>query len=129
MHKLAHHPFLAVVGASGSGKSSLVAAGIIPALKARGQHDTWEILRVTPGGIFDDPFLALAARLEQKFEEQGERDHTIADTLRARGDLSTYLDKLRGNDPHRHVLLFIDQFEELFTRTKPDHHHPFLSML
>ncbi|MCA9465798.1 MAG: hypothetical protein KC643_10195, partial [Nitrospira sp.] len=129
VHKLAHHPFLAVVGASESGKSSLVAAGIIPALKARGQHDTWEILRVTPGGIFDDPFLALAARLEQKFEEQGERDHTIADTLRARGDLFTYLDKLRGNDPHRHVLLFIDQFEELFTRTKTDHHHPFLSML
>ncbi|MBA3967843.1 MAG: SUMF1/EgtB/PvdO family nonheme iron enzyme, partial [Nitrospirales bacterium] len=62
-------------------------------------------------------------------EQQGERDSTIADTLRVRGDLSSSIDRLLGGDQNRRLLLFIDQFEELFTRTKPEHHHPFLSML
>jgi formylglycine-generating enzyme required for sulfatase activity len=129
LQKLSGHPFLAVVGASGSGKPSLVAAGVLPRLGDIPPRTAWDSLRCTPAGIFDDPFLALAARLEFKLEQHGERDSTIADTLRRRGDLSPYMNRLRGGDSSRPFLLFIDQFEELFTRTKPEHHHPFLSML
>ena len=42
---------IAVVGASGSGKSSLVLAGVIPRLPAG-----WVPVRFTPGGLGDDPF-------------------------------------------------------------------------
>ncbi|MFE6967591.1 BTAD domain-containing putative transcriptional regulator [Agromyces sp. NPDC057679] len=38
LDRLAASPFLAVSGASGSGKSSLLLAGIVPALRARGEH-------------------------------------------------------------------------------------------
>ena len=60
--------FIAVVGASGSGKSSLVAAGLLPRLAANaipGSRD-WVALRLTPGGQStdekpgDNPFAALA---------------------------------------------------------------------
>lgn len=36
--RLEGSPFLAISGASGSGKSSLLLAGIVPALRARGEH-------------------------------------------------------------------------------------------
>lgn len=38
LNRLAVSPFLAISGASGSGKSSLLLAGIVPALRARGEH-------------------------------------------------------------------------------------------
>lgn len=38
LNRLRVSPFLAISGASGSGKSSLVLAGIVPALRARGEH-------------------------------------------------------------------------------------------
>ena len=52
--------FIAVVGASGSGKSSLVAAGLIPRLRENavpGSRD-WLVARFTPGGLGDDPFVS-----------------------------------------------------------------------
>lgn len=45
--------FIAVIGASGSGKSSLVSAGLLPRLKDNaisGSKD-WEVLRFTPGDM------------------------------------------------------------------------------
>lgn len=43
------HPFLAVVGPSGSGKSSLAYAGIFPALRESGQFDgTWDVRTMRP---------------------------------------------------------------------------------
>ena len=55
--------FLAVVGASGTGKSSLVRAGLLPRLAdgaiEGSQH--WRVLAFTPGAMGDNPFLALAA--------------------------------------------------------------------
>ena len=74
--------FIAVVGASGSGKSSLVMAGVIPRLPAG-----WIPVRFTPGGLGDDPFLALAAKLESSLESHGLTGRAIVDRLRARGDL------------------------------------------
>src|SRR4051812_48156300 len=52
--------FLAVVGASGSGKSSLVRAGLLPRLKAGALEGSqlWPVVAFTPGASGDDPLLA-----------------------------------------------------------------------
>ena len=55
--------FLAVVGASGSGKSSLVRAGLIPALHRgtmMGGGTSWEVVILRPGG---NPITSLAQAL------------------------------------------------------------------
>jgi hypothetical protein len=55
--KVREHPFVMVVGRSGSGKSSLVYAGLLPAL--RREHDRfWNVLSLRPG---PEPLRALAA--------------------------------------------------------------------
>jgi hypothetical protein len=122
--------FVAVVGASGSGKSSLVAAGMLPQLHEipGGQH--WQWVRLTPGGLGDDPFVALAARLEPGLERHGLNARTIADRLRASGDLESLAALcLTGRPAAAELLLFIDQFEELFTLTASEHHRRFIATL
>src|SRR6267154_4289552 len=57
--------FLAIVGASGTGKSSLVYAGVIPRL-AEGAIEgsrQWRVASLTPGKVAGNPFLGLAAEL------------------------------------------------------------------
>jgi formylglycine-generating enzyme required for sulfatase activity len=70
VERINRNRFVAVVGASGSGKSSLVWAGLIPALlkgnsirSERAASSDWLWLRLTPGGVGDNPFMALAAEL------------------------------------------------------------------
>jgi hypothetical protein len=59
--KLADHSFLAVLGPSGSGKSSVVLAGLIPALQAK--EPGLQMGYLTPGG---DPVAQLDASLGQR---------------------------------------------------------------
>ena len=57
-------PFLLVLGASGAGKSSLVRAGIVPALIVRGVVSgvgQWRQAVAQPAGHRAGPFMALAA--------------------------------------------------------------------
>jgi energy-coupling factor transporter ATP-binding protein EcfA2 len=122
--------FVAVMGASGSGKSSLVAAGVLPRLHEipGGQH--WRWVRLTPGGLGDDPFVALAAALAPTLERHGLNGRAIASKLRTSGDLAALAELfLTGRPAVAELLLFIDQFEELFTLTAPEHHHRFITML
>ena len=60
VEKLRDARFLAVLGASGSGKSSLVRAGLVPALRQGAAP--WVVATMTPGA---SPASALAAQLEQ----------------------------------------------------------------
>jgi formylglycine-generating enzyme required for sulfatase activity len=126
--------FIAVLGASGSGKSSLVAAGLIPQLQANaieGSKD-WIWLEFTPGGAEGDPYPTLTARLEPWLKRQGLREPEIARTLRAEHGfgLIELAEKALANRPApAELLLFIDQFEELFTLTKEAHREPFIHLL
>ena len=54
---------------------------------------------------------------------------TIADRLRASGDLAALAELFLTGRPAAELLLFIDQFEELFTLTAPAHHRRFIAML
>ena len=56
--------FIAIVGASGTGKSSLIYAGLIPRLRAGKDikgSETWPVMSFKPS---DNPFLALATQLK-----------------------------------------------------------------
>ena len=55
--RLQQERFVAVVGASGAGKSSLVAAGALPRLHELPGGQYWQCLRLTPGRLGDNPFM------------------------------------------------------------------------
>ncbi|MCJ7529369.1 MAG: ATP-binding protein, partial [Methyloceanibacter sp.] len=71
------NPFLLIVGASGSGKSSLALAGLSPRLTAPGvvpAVDVWRVAVMRPGEDPGGPIAALAARLFQSENELDEDD-------------------------------------------------------
>jgi ABC-type dipeptide/oligopeptide/nickel transport system ATPase component len=59
------HPFVAVVGASGSGKSSVVRADLIPRLRRGADRLVWDALTFVPT---DRPLASLAAALLPSLE-------------------------------------------------------------
>ena len=116
---------MAVVGPSGSGKSSLVRAGLFSTLRRQKGDRIWQLVAMTPGR---NPFLSLAYellplrepkrypgwtkldiddyafRLKEHLEEQG-----ASYLLRIVEDI---LKEERGTT---HLLMLIDQWEELYT--------------
>ncbi len=137
--------FIAVVGASGSGKSSLVWAGLIPRLcgqaapgieeKSRigafpGSQD-WEWVRFTPGEVGDNPFMALATSLKPVLERHGKAPRDVAAEIHSDADkLDQWVTRtLAGKPDWAELLLFIDQFEELFTLVAEEHCVPFIGLL
>jgi formylglycine-generating enzyme required for sulfatase activity/energy-coupling factor transporter ATP-binding protein EcfA2 len=117
--KLRDLNFIAVVGASGSGKSSLVRAGLIPQLRQDTQAP-WEVLTLVPG---DRPFYNLAAGLMPLLEpELGENallieigsqaEALLKGTVQIRDVIERILTKQRGS---KRFLLVVDQWEELYT--------------
>jgi len=109
--RVCESPFVAVVGASGSGKSSLVLAGLLPALDAG-----WQALTLVPGAR---PLRALADQLALIGPAEGRL--RLADELEARlaarnDGLSTAVSTFLAHRPEvATLLILIDQFEELFT--------------
>jgi WD40 repeat protein/transcriptional regulator with XRE-family HTH domain len=104
--------FLAIVGASGSGKSSVVRAGLIPALRWQPATSGWPIFVLSPGA---HPLESLAACLRG---ETGSAlpARKLADELAGQPDrLGRALQELAGPAATGHSLLILDQFEELFT--------------
>ncbi len=106
------HALVVVVGPSGVGKSSLVTAGLLPALST----ECWATAVVRPGR---KPFIALAKAL---YDIEGspasvEDIHRRGEQLRREG-LAGLAGELSVLTDQR-ILVCIDQFEELFT-TCPD---------
>ncbi len=108
---LTRQQFLAVVGLSGSGKSSLVKCGLIPALEAgylSGAGTHWHIADFRPGS---DPFKNLADALH----EQADLPAGLENTLLNSGAFSLHEHLAEHPLPKSCKLLLIcDQFEELF---------------
>jgi len=120
--------FLPVVGASGSGKSSLVRAGVIPQLRqgAITGSERWRLAILTPG---EHPINALAVRLAPFLESQDASgiERALHDSPRALADITESI--LRGASPDLKLLLVIDQFEEVFTRAGEDEAAHFLNIV
>ena len=120
VRRLAGRRFLAVVGTSGSGKSSLVRAGLLPSLEGgfmaeAGAH--WRIAILRPQ---DDPIGFLA----QSIVEIGVLAHLdlappvaegVVETTLRRSSLGLIeVARLARLEAHENLLIVVDQFEELF---------------
>ncbi len=105
--------FLTVVGASGSGKSSLLRAGVIPKLRAEG----WLIHLLTPTA---HPLERLAQTLTRDSSSYDVTDKICADLQSNPRTLRQMAGKLASQQDAARLLLVIDQFEELFTLCKEE---------
>jgi hypothetical protein len=115
--RLHEQRFLAVVGASGSGKSSVVRAGLVPALKRGGADspvgsERWPVHIITPTS---HPLEALSASLTRDSESVTATATLIDDLKKDVRSLHLYVRKLLSRNAAERFLLVVDQFEELFT--------------
>lgn len=94
-------PLLFVIGPSGSGKSSLVFAGLLPQLASRKYFpkDFWQVRQMRPGA---QPTKTLRDLLAEDQTQQAELELVVAG--------------LTNPPPIQRLLLVIDQFEEIFTQ-------------
>jgi hypothetical protein len=118
--KVQAHSFVAVIGASGSGKSSLVFAGLLPALRQESQTRTWDVVSLRPG---KSPLGALAAAFGTAPENAGPAEIDAYLKKEAGfyrdGDADTLtriVDRRLDGAPERpdRLLIYIDQWEELY---------------
>jgi hypothetical protein len=116
---------VAVVGASGSGKSSVVRAGLIPRLRQTKAGRVWEIATLVPT---DRPLHSLAAALVPILEPEMTRVDRLAEINKLAGHFAEGIialrdvaaDALRAQPGTDRLLLFVDQWEELYTLTADD---------
>lgn len=125
--RLAKTRFLSVIGASGSGKSSVVRAGVIPALR-RGERLADGSLPPTDSGQWDirvlnpsaHPLDALAASLTHGAESVSAITSLRADLLKNPKSLGLAARRVLSQNNKKNLLLVIDQFEEVFTQCRQD---------
>lgn len=117
LQRLHQHHFVAVVGNSGSGKSSLLRAGLIPFLKAGylvENSDHWFIAIMNPG---QSPLYNLAASILLQLNSEADTATTaqLAQKIREEG-IEAMLDVLIpvSKERNSNFFLLVDQFEELF---------------
>ncbi len=117
LHLLQQHRFLAVVGSSGSGKSSLVRCGLMSQLHGGMMLDagaSWTVAVMQPGG---DPLTRLAQSLidaEIYSDDQGDSLYQIMATINRSSQGLVEAIKQAGLSGQQNVLLVVDQFEEIF---------------
>ncbi len=104
--------FLAVIGPSGSGKSSVVRAGLIPALRRGGLpgSENWFIVDMLPG---KHPFEELEASLLRVAVNPPE--HLLSQMKDGSRGLLRAVHRILPADESVELVLVIDQFEEVFT--------------
>jgi WD40 repeat protein len=115
------NPLVPVIGASGSGKSSVVFAGLIPRLQAT---ENAEIISFRPG---KNPFDAMAVALSKycqsavlEFEVNRRNDETV---------LCRLIENIVNSLGYQRLVLVADQFEELYTLAAQEERHSFLRSL
>lgn len=138
-------PLVAVVGPSGSGKSSVVFAGLVSRLRSSRGSTIWQIISCRPG---DKPFDALAEALiefetvkgtplEQSQSGRSTEDRSFrfkvlelaVDLQHNQQALCYTIQRLHQEYPKTQFLLIIDQFEELYTLCPEADRQPFLDQL
>ena len=118
--RVREHSFVAVVGPSGSGKSSLVFAGLLPTLRKQARTAMWDVVTLRPG---PSPLRALAgtfgtapdnagpAAIDAYFEGEAAA-YRAGDADKLGRIINDRLDAAQEK-PDR-LLIYIDQWEELY---------------
>ncbi len=115
VNRLSERPLVGIVGPSGAGKSSFVRAGVVPALKRSGD---WEAMVVRPG---KNPLAALASLVAPLVGTSGsvaddvEEQKKLTERLKTEPGFVGAVLRARARREKKNLLLFVDQFEELYT--------------
>ncbi|NQZ60968.1 MAG: AAA family ATPase [Crocosphaera sp.] len=130
--------FIPILGASGSGKSSVVFAGLVPRLQEDGN---WLFTYFRPGSARDpfstlpDPFYALAEALVPLYRLEIDSTNEITQAVdlsdefkNGNTSLSHVFSNIERKHPKQRLLLIADQFEELYY-CDLDTQHKFLDLL
>jgi len=101
--KLSSNQFVFIMGSSGSGKSSLINAGLLPRIKRNQnrENEKYVFLSMIPGG---NPFTSISQIIDGDFLKEPETS------------ISTILQESQASK----LVIVIDQFEEVFTLSKQD---------
>ncbi len=114
--KLLKNKFVTVIGASGSGKSSLIYCGVLPRVRelSTNKSPEWKIVSFRPG---NDPFGNLADAISDFISEtasrQIDRDSVLKELRDNPGGIAATAKKFLINNNEK-ALFVVDQFEELF---------------
>ncbi len=120
LNKLSEQKFVAVIGASGSGKSSLIYCGLVPALFGGFVGDSkskWITIASRPG---NSPIDNLASAIfENSSDKKSDEDDVIKKKVKAsvlRSSSNGLIEALEQTYDFKknNILIIIDQFEELF---------------
>lgn len=124
LSRLSEARFLAVIGTSGSGKSSLVRAGLLPLLRGGFMGEAgsdWRVAVMRPG---NGPIAELARALNEPdvlgltIADNAEAQYTIIhETLRGTTGLVQIVRQAGLAEREENLLVVVDQFEELFRYT------------
>lgn len=126
LQRLHEHRFVAVVGGSGSGKSSLIRAGLIPALKGGylvEDSSKWLIATMKPG---QSPLFNLAKTILSQVGSKTSNEsisELVKNLKRERTSAILNLIAPLRKEKNANFFLLIDQFEELF-RFSMEHKDP-----
>ncbi|MBN2861999.1 MAG: hypothetical protein JXN62_02480, partial [Bacteroidales bacterium] len=115
-NKLLTNKFVTVIGASGSGKSSLINSGIIPKLPgiAAKRKPSWKVISLHPG---NDPLMSLANAFAKSILADQDFDQSDKSVISHMEDNPDWIVSAMKNlilKPGEKVLVIIDQFEEVF---------------
>ena len=127
LRRLRSTRFIQVAGTSGSGKSSLVRSGLIPALQSGFMvraGSSWRVLIFRPG---EDPIGNLAAALNSSDvlgtdEDLATTNRVLLEATLRRSTLGLVNAVRQARiPPHDNLLVVVDQFEELFRFRRSEH--------
>ncbi len=123
-------PLVGVVGPSGSGKSSIVFAGLIPQLRSEGN---WLISSFRPG---NQPFYQLACALVHQLEPELSETGLLREAAGLAGDMQSgrislqqVASRIKERNGGKRLLLVADQFEELYTLCQKEEQERFADAL
>ena len=132
LYRDGQEPFLVVVGASGTGKSSLVQAGLIPRIESGlidGQTD-WLCITLSPSDAECNPFIALSKQLVQKYLTHQSPEYIASQLSQQPAYISTLIDQLAElSGGMSRLCLFADQGELLFLAVDEITRNAFLSLM
>jgi WD40 repeat protein/energy-coupling factor transporter ATP-binding protein EcfA2 len=119
---LAQHRFTAVIGASGSGKSSLMYCGLIPILYGGFMTDAgsdWSVIVTRPGISPIENLAGSILNKDESYVTASEDEQLISRRMTStilRSSSMGLVDSVKqlSNDSTRNIFVLVDQFEELF---------------